>query len=82
MTSRHLVDPQLLTLLEQMPPLDITTDNLFDVRAMVAQLQGAAGTPDHPGVTMEVLQVPGPVDAPPVRVVLYSPGRSPRPARR
>jgi acetyl esterase/lipase len=73
MTSRHLVDPQLIPLLEQMPPFDITADNLFDVRAAVAQMQDAAGTPVHPGVTMEVLQVPGPVGAPPVRVVLYSP---------
>lgn len=70
MSSRHLVDPELLPFLEQFPTRTVSAENLGAIRemrkAMLAQL------PPFPD-TVEVSEqhIPGPEGAPEVRVKLY-----------
>ena len=81
MTSRALVDPELLPLLEAMPTTDIHAGNLADTRAsrevMLAALPPVADT-----VSVQELYTPARKDAPPVRMKLYAKknGAAKRPA--
>ena len=45
MTTRHLVDPELLPALEAMPSRAITAENLAEVRAMRVAMLVAAPQP-------------------------------------
>ena len=78
-SSRHLVDPELLPLLELMPPYQsIGQENLAALREQVdelADLQLAAA--DMSGVAIAVERIAR-KDGPPVRVVLYRPSESSR----
>ena len=70
MSSRHLVDPELLPFLEAFPTLTLSADNIAAVRAArMSLLDQIPPVPD----TVEVMevQVPGPEGAPDVRVKLY-----------
>ncbi len=68
--SRRLVDPQLLPLLDVMPPLELT-------EAMLATMRSRPPPPVDPAdvarTKMERRQVPGPAGAPDVGVVIYRP---------
>ena len=67
MSSRHLVDPELLPFLESFPTINITADILPAVRAA-----GWGEVPPLPEtVAMEERFIPGPEGAPDVRVKLY-----------
>lgn len=70
MSSRHLVDPELLPFLEQFPTLTVSAGNLGAIRE--ARRAALAQLPPFPE-TVEVSEryVPGPDGAPEVRVKLY-----------
>ena len=73
MTTRHLVDPELLAALEAMPSRAITVENLAEVRAMRAQMLAAAPPPTVTDVDVSERRIPGPPGAPDVRVLIYAP---------
>ena len=70
MSSRHLVDPELLPFVDAMPTLDIDGGKLPAIRlarkAMLAQLPPFPET-----VAVEERHIPGPAGAPAIRVKLY-----------
>lgn len=70
MSSRHLVDPELLPFLESFPTININAENLPAVREM--NRAGLAQLPPLPEtVAVEERLIPGPEGAPEVRVKLY-----------
>jgi acetyl esterase/lipase len=77
MTTRHLVDPELLAALEAMPSRAITADNLAEVRAMRAELLAAMPPPTVTDVDVSERRIPGPPGAPDVRVLVYTPHHAP-----
>jgi acetyl esterase/lipase len=52
-TSRHLVDPELLAGLEAFPPLELTRESLPLVRQQLDAMMAAMPAPDIPGVDVE-----------------------------
>ena len=67
--SRHLVDPQLASLLDAWPTVLVTHDNLAELRGRQLPIQAA----DDCGVDWSERFVPGPSDAPDVLVRIYRP---------
>jgi acetyl esterase/lipase len=84
MTTRPLVDPELVTILDQLPAPVYTTESLPLMRAgskeMLARM--AEHQPTFPDISVSERLVPGPEGSPEVRVLVYVPtSRSiPRPA--
>ena len=74
-TSKHLIDPDLLPVVEQIPPMVPTAESLPGLRAALTGLRSPA--PAASGVTVEERAVPGP-DGSPVRVLVYAPETRPR----
>jgi acetyl esterase/lipase len=74
-STKHLVDPQLVALLEEFPPLQLSREILPALRAGAAELfqRGRALAPPDSTVTVTEERVPGPAGAPAVRVVIYRP---------
>ena len=71
MSSKHLVDPELLSLLETFPPMTLTTEALPGVReAMRGMLPPLAPAP--PGMAVEELSIPA-SEGHPLRVLVYRP---------
>ena len=72
--SRHLVDPELLPLLDLWPPVTFSTETLAEVRA-----RELPAIPIDPAVLeateFEVRRVPGPEGAPEVALHVYRPRR-------
>ena len=70
MSSRHLVEPDLIPFIEAMPTMTISAENLGAIRAaregMLAQLPPFPET-----VAVEQRHIPGPAGAPPVRTKIY-----------
>ena len=81
MTTRHLIDPELIALIDAFPPLQLTPESLPQVRAGFAEMfaQQAAMLPAFPDIEVSERRVPGPTGAPDVRVLVYLPKGSPRP---
>ena len=74
MNSRHLVDPELAVLLNQLPAsAPLTLDSLPAARASSAAMLAGVPVPEFPGRTVSERFVPGPEGAPDVRVLLYGP---------
>ena len=74
MNSRHLVDPELAVLLNQLPAsAPLTLDSLPAARASSAAMLAGVPVPEFPGRTVSERFVPGPEDASDVRVLLYEP---------
>lgn len=69
MNSRHLVDPELLPLLDAWPTTTLTTDNLAAMRARELPLPPA----DPAGTTLKRRTVPGPKGAPDIGLHIYTP---------
>ena len=69
--SRHLVDPELLPLLDSIPPRNVSQDNLAQMRASAIKFSVDAG--DLAATEMTIRQVPGPAGAPDVPVLVYRP---------
>jgi acetyl esterase/lipase len=68
-SSRHLVDPGLLPLLDAFPTVTITNDNLAELRARELPFPPT----DDCGVALDERLVPGPEGAPPVPIRIYRP---------
>jgi len=69
--SRHLVDPQLLALLDTVPAIDLTPDILPMFRS--APPRFATDARDKDRTDMTARSIPGPAGAPDVGVVVYRP---------
>ncbi len=81
MMTKHLVDPEIVAMLDQFPKVQFTSDTLPQVRADFAALdaQAASGLPAFPDIEVTERHVPGPQGAPDVRVLVYLPASAPRP---
>jgi acetyl esterase/lipase len=77
MPSRHLVDPELTPLIDQLPAIQLDPDTLLATRAMMLEF-GKANRPELPaGVEVVERTVPGPSGAPDVRVMVVRPTARP-----
>jgi acetyl esterase/lipase len=54
MTTRHLVDPELLDLIDRFPPMDLSDAALPVIRAGIAQMVAAQPLPDVPADCREI----------------------------
>lgn len=72
MTTRPLIDPELLPLLDIFPATTATTETLGEIRQGVAVLQAMMPLPATTA-SMREQHIPGPAGAPDVRVVIYTP---------
>jgi acetyl esterase/lipase len=81
MTTRHLVDHEIVAMLEVFPQVEFTAEALPQIRADFAALmaQTATALPEFPGIEVTERRVPGPLGAPDVRVLVYLPKDVPRP---
>ncbi len=79
MTTRYLVDPELVALLDQLPASVLTAETLGQTRAhakmaVAAMLsQAAASAPQFSALSVSERFIPGPKGAPNVRVLVYLP---------
>ncbi len=73
MPSRHLVDPEIVALVEQFPSLELDRDTLVQTRAMMLEMGRGARPAPGPEVAVSERLVPGPAGAPEVRVVISAP---------
>ncbi len=85
MDSKHLVDKELLTLIDLLPKIDFSVETLPASRKQLNEMFHQAGnSPDNnPEVKRQEIFVPGPEGAPEVRVLTYTPtsqSSAPRPA--
>lgn len=76
-TSRMLVDPELLPLLDFLPPLELSDEMLPALRAAMMPLAGGPSAVD--AVTIAAHTVPGAPGAPAVGVLVYTPRDAPGP---
>lgn len=81
MTTKHLVDPEILAMLDLFPQVQLTPETLPQVRADFAAMnaQRASELPDFPDIAVAERRVPGLQGAPDVRVLVYLPKSVPRP---
>ena len=70
-TTRHLVDPELVAILDRIPAPVLTAENLGQIRAMTSWAPPNA--PQFPDVSVSNRLIPGPEGAPDVRVRIYLP---------
>lgn len=75
MTTRYLVDPELVAMLDQFPSLELTDETLGQMRAMlqVMSSQTPPDAPEFPDISVSERFVPGPEGEPDVRVLVYLP---------
>ena len=73
MTTRPLVDDELLPLLDAFPSFDFSLERLPEIRAQFKAMAESAPPVHRPGVTVSERYIPGPADAPEVRVLIYTP---------
>ena len=81
MTTRHLVDPELDPVLDQVPLYVFSAETLAQIRADEAEMlaQQAGELPAYPEIEVTERRVPGPEGAPEVRVLVYLPKDAPCP---
>ena len=80
MNSRHLVDPELAGILDQIPAsTPPTLERLPAMRASSAAMLAGIPVPEFPNRTVSERFVPGPEGAPDVRVLLYKPTQRTQP---
>jgi acetyl esterase/lipase len=75
MTTKHLVDPELVAMLDQFPALELTAETLGQIRDMMQAMrsQTPPNLPAFPDIAVSERFVPGPEGAPDVRVLVYLP---------
>src|ERR1700730_17509320 len=76
MTSRHLIDPELLPFLETIPNFELSAQSLPLMRAAILAMQaaqGPAGLAGGGGPQPVERKVPGAAASPDVRVLIYRP---------
>ncbi|MBI1257900.1 MAG: alpha/beta fold hydrolase [Chloroflexi bacterium] len=71
MTTKHLVDPELVAILDLIPPTTLTTEILPQIRAMSART--FADLPQSSELSISERFISGPEGAPDVRVLVYLP---------
>jgi acetyl esterase/lipase len=73
MTTRYLVDPELVVMLDQFPTLELTDETLGQVRAMLAAMNAELlpNAPEFPDIKVSERFAHGPEGAPDVRMLLY-----------
>lgn len=80
MNSRHLVDPELAVVLDQIPASSPPTlESLPTIRAGSAAMLAGVPVPEFPNRTVSEHFVSSPEDAPDVRVLLYAPTQTTQP---
>jgi acetyl esterase/lipase len=81
MDTRHLVDPELAAMIDQFPPFQFTPEILPQMRAMAAEqlAQMLPLMPEFPAIAVSEHHVPGPANAPEVRVLVYRPQSAQQP---
>ncbi len=74
MTSRHLLDPELIPFGQEIPSISFSTDALPHLRVEMLKKAVAASTAsEKPSVATATMQVPNSEGAPPIRVLRYRP---------
>jgi acetyl esterase/lipase len=75
MDTRHLVDPELVAMLDVFPALSLSTEALPQMRTMLKETmaQMKAAQPEFPDIAVSERRIPGPPGAPDVRVLVYLP---------
>ncbi|HEX3640389.1 MAG TPA: alpha/beta hydrolase [Ktedonobacteraceae bacterium] len=76
MTTRHLVDPELVALLDTFPALNLTAEALPQTRSFFKETMNIQTLVDPPAFSMISVSerhIPGPQGAPDVRVLVYLP---------
>ena len=71
MTSKHLVDPELLPLFQQMPAFQFSPESLPVVRSAMQAARASITLPDSVSVTERL--IPGPAGAPMMRALITQP---------
>jgi acetyl esterase/lipase len=77
MTTRHLVDSELVAILDQIPVSVLTAETLGQARAMIPQ--ASANLSQSSALSVSERFIPGPEGAPDVRVLVYLPKSLPQP---
>lgn len=73
MSSAHLVDPELLGALTELPMLDFSVVSIAQLREGISALRGAMAAVETQDVQSRELRVPGPGGAPDVRLLAHYP---------
>lgn len=73
MTTRHLVDPELVAMLDVFPALTFTPESLDLIRTSFKETTTQPPTSDFPEISVHEHFVPGPHGSPDVRVLVYTP---------
>ena len=73
MPSRHLLDPELAPIVEQLPSFQFDPATLVQTRAVMMAMGAAQRPPAPEDVVVSEHHVPGPPGAPDVRVLVSSP---------
>lgn len=75
MTTRHLIDPELVGMLDVFPALTFTPESLALIRTSFSEMntQPPENLPDFSAISVNEHFVPGPQGAPDVRVLVYQP---------
>src|SRR6185503_533330 len=79
MRSRHLVEPEALEFIEGLPTLNLSMENLAQLRRSTKQASREANAHSARGVTRERFTAPGIQGGPDVSVTVYSPEASTSP---
>jgi acetyl esterase/lipase len=85
MTTRHLVNPELVAMLDTFPTLHLTAESVQQTRSFfdeVMKSQTLVDPPEFSTISVSERHIPGPQGAPEVRVLVYQPTHvsAPRPA--
>lgn len=73
MTTRHLIDPDLLPGLDLFPPFELDGADLQALRLAAAEALPSPATYAQKNVSVETVSIPGPVGAPNMQLILYRP---------
>jgi acetyl esterase/lipase len=72
MSTRHLVDPELLPMLDAFPPMTLSAETLPMIRSAIPQMMAARPLPDFP-VSSNVIHIPSGEGGRDVRCLLIQP---------
>ncbi|CAN1513512.1 alpha/beta hydrolase [Sphingorhabdus sp.] len=75
MTTRYLVDPELLPMLDAFPPMTLSAETLPMIRSAIPQMMAARPLPDFP-VSSNVINIPSGDDGRDIRCLLIQPRTS------
>jgi acetyl esterase/lipase len=78
MTSRHLIDPELLPMVDARAPVELSLESLADFRVWAQEMNSSCPLPEGAPVSVEDIIVPGPYDSPSVRLRVYRPASANR----